>query len=57
MSGKDKEIIELGEKCKIEFKKDGNVNIIGDCDGQTLSRTDVKLFDRVSDIIEDEDEV
>ena len=50
----DKEIIDLDEKCKIEYTKDGNIKIVGDCNGKGFNRTEIKLFDRVSDIIEEE---
>ena len=50
----EKEIITLDEKCKIEYTKEGNIKIIGDCDGKGFNRTEIKLFDRVSDIIEEE---
>lgn len=51
----EKETINLDDKCKIEFTKEGNIKIIGDCDGKGFNRTEIKLFDRVSDIIEDEE--
>lgn len=50
----DKEIIDLDDKCKIEVTKMGNIKIIGDCNGKGFNRTEIKLFDKVFDIIEDE---
>lgn len=53
----EKDIIDLGDKCKLEFSKDGNIKILGDCDNKTINRIEIALFDKVSNVIEDEDEV
>lgn len=54
----DKEIIEMGDGCTLIFSKDGNILIKGNCDGKEINRLDVSIFNKVSNIIEeDEDEI
>ncbi|GAG10792.1 unnamed protein product [marine sediment metagenome] len=53
----DKETIEMGDGCRLIFSKDGNILIKGNCDGKEINRLDVSIFNKVSTIIEDEDEI
>ena len=53
----DKEIIEMGDGCSLIFSKDGNLLIKGNCDGKEINRLEVSIFNKVSTIIEDEDEI
>ena len=52
---KDEQIIKMTDKCDIKFDKGGNITILGDCNGETINRTEIKLFDKVSDIITEEE--
>ena len=51
----DEQIIKMTDKCNIKFDKNGSITILGDCNGETINRTEIKLFDRVSDIIAEEE--
>jgi len=55
MKPEDEQIIKITDKCNIKFDKGGNITILGDCNGEKINRTEIKLFDKVSDIIEDEE--
>ena len=44
----------MTDKCKIKVTKEGDITILGDCDGKGFNRTEIKIFDKVFDIIEDE---
>ena len=44
-----KEILTITEKCKIEFNEDGNIKIIGECDGVELNPVEIHLLDRINE--------
>ena len=52
----DKEIFDMGDKCKIEFSSNGNIKIMGNCDGKVINKLDLSIFNKVNTMI-DEDEV
>lgn len=53
MSEKE-QIFKKNDKCSFKFDENGNITVIGDCDGETVNRTEIAMFNKVSDIIEDE---
>ncbi len=52
----EEQTFKKSEKCDIKFDKNGNVTIIGDCNGEKIIRPEIAIFNKVSGIIEDEDE-
>lgn len=46
---KEKEELPLNEKCKIEFDKDGNIKLVGDCDGAEINPVELNLLNRVNE--------
>lgn len=44
----EKEILSLNDKCKLEFTKDGNIKLIGDCNGAVMNPVEIQLLDRVN---------
>ncbi|KKN34022.1 hypothetical protein LCGC14_0797830 [marine sediment metagenome] len=53
----DEQIFKKTDKCEIKFDKGGNITIIGDCNGESIIRPEIAAFNKVSEIIEDEDEI
>lgn len=51
----DEQIFKKSEQCSIKFDKNGNITIMGDCNGQTINRTEISTFNKVTNIIEDEE--
>lgn len=53
----DEQTFKKNDACSIKFDKNGNVTIIGDCDGEKIIRPEIAIFNKVSGIIEDENEI
>jgi len=44
----DKEILDIGDGCKLEFTRDGKLKIGKDCEGKILNPGEIQLLDRVN---------
>lgn len=51
----DEQSFKKSDKCSIKFDRDGNITIMGECDGESINRSEIAAFNKVSNIIEDEE--
>ena len=54
-----KEIIDMGDNCKVMFDEGGNLKIIEGCKGKIINPTEIALFHRVTEDFrrEEKDEI
>ncbi|KKN90739.1 hypothetical protein LCGC14_0223220 [marine sediment metagenome] len=52
----EKEILDFGDKCKIEFGKNGNIKIGEHCSGKEINNLDIAVLNKFNRLTDEERE-